>query len=217
MRVLIIEDEQRLAETIARGLRRHGMATDVAFDGRSGLGKAQLNAYDVIILDRDLPELHGDEVCRRLDADGHRSRVLMLTAATALDDLVEGFGIGADDYLAKPFDFAELVVRVHALGRRASGVAPATLRHDDLELDPIRSRVTRNGCAVELTAREFAVLHLLMIEPGRVVSAEELLERAWDEHADPFTTAVRVIMSRLRAKLGEPALITTVVGKGYRL
>ncbi len=217
MRVLIIEDEQRLAETVARGLRRHGMATDVAFDGRTGLDKAMVNSYDVIVLDRDLPEIHGDDVCRRLDAAGHTARVLMLTAAAAIDDLVEGFGIGADDYLAKPFDFAELVVRVHALARRGASVVPAMLRHDDLELDPIRSRITRAGREIELTAREFAVLNLLMLEPGRVVSAEELLEKAWDEHADPFTSAVRVIMSRLRSKLGDPPLITTVVGKGYRL
>lgn len=217
MRVLVVEDERQLADTVARGLRRHGFAVDVAYDGVDGDEKASVNHYDVVVLDRDLPGLHGDDLCRRLDASGHRARVLMLTAAAAVDDLVSGFDLGADDYLSKPFDFAELVVRIRALGRRRDGGTPIHLTHGDLTIDPARLAVTRGTRRVDLTSREFAVLELLVRADGAVVSAEELLEKAWDEHADPFTTAVRVIVSRLRAKLGEPALITTVVGRGYRL
>jgi DNA-binding response OmpR family regulator len=216
MRVLVVEDEVRLADTVARGLRRRGMAVDVAHDGTTGLHKALENAYDVVVLDRDLPGTHGDEVCRQLDQAGHTSRILLLTAAAALDDLVDGFALGADDYLAKPFAFSELVVRIQALARRGA-VTAALLRHGDIELDPSQHRVTRAGQTIELTAREFAVLEMLMRAGGGVVSAEELLEGAWDEHADPFTSAVRVMVSRLRSKLGSPPVITTVVGRGYQL
>lgn len=217
MRVLIVEDEQRLAETLARGLRRHGMAVDVALDGEVGFEKALVNDYDVIVLDRDLPKRHGDEVCRELRAAGRSSRILMLTAASGVDDLVEGFELGADDYLGKPFAFAELLVRLRALGRRTDVTRPSVLRAGDLELDPARLTARRSDGLLSLTPREFAVLQVLLEADGRIVSAEELLEKAWDEHADPFTTSVRVIVSRLRSKLGPPAVIATVVGKGYRI
>ncbi len=217
MRILIVEDEVQLAETVARGLRRYGFAVDVAFDGAEGLEKATLNEYSVIVLDRDLPLLHGDDVCRELDRLGHRARVLMLTAAAGADDLVAGFAMGADDYLAKPFAFSELVARVQALDRRVAPVGASVLCLDDLVVDPIRGEVSRSGRRIELTAREFSVLVVLMRASGAIVSAEELLEQVWDEHADPFTTAVRVTVSRLRSKLGPPTLIATVVGRGYRL
>ena len=217
MRVLIVEDERQLAETVAKGLRRHGLSVDVAFDGVDGLTKAIDNDYAVVLLDRDLPRMHGDEVCRQLVAERPGSRVLMLTAAAAIDDIVGGLSVGADDYLAKPFAFAELLARVVALGRRSGQATPSVLRAGEVELDPSQFRVTRAGTEIVLTSREFAVLHVLIKEPGRVVSAERLLELAWDDQADPFTAAVRVIMSRLRAKLGQPSLIETVVGRGYRL
>ncbi len=212
-----MEDEVQLAETIARGLRRYGFAVDLAFDGESGLKKATLNDYVVIVLDRDLPEIHGDVVCRELDRVGHRARVLMLTAAASKDDLVAGFGVGADDYLAKPFAFSELVARVQALSRRAAPVVPSVLQHADLIVDTARGAVHRGGGQVPLTTREFQVLVVLLRADGAIVSAEELLEQVWDEHADPFTTAVRVTVSRLRAKLGSPSLISTVIGRGYRM
>jgi DNA-binding response OmpR family regulator len=217
VRVLIVEDESALAHALARGLRRLGFTVDVAFDGDEGLRKTIVVDYDAILLDRDLPGLHGDDLCRRLNADGHPARILMLTAAGELDELVGGLDIGADDYLVKPVRLEELAARLRALMRRGGKPAPSLLRRAGLELDPGRLEATRDGRPLELTPREFAVLELLVRAEGRVVSAEELLFGAWDENADPFTSAVRVILSRLRQKLGEPPLITTVVGKGYRV
>lgn len=217
MRVLLVEDEERFAETIARGLRRHGYSVDIANDGLSGWEKATLNDYDVVVLDRDLPGLHGDEVCRRLHQSQTRARILMLTAASSSQDLVEGLGLGADDYLGKPFDFDVLVARIQALARRVAAPTAIVLRAGNVEVDTRRHQATRNGQVLALTARELAVLTVLLQADGNVVSAEELLEKAWDEHADPFTASVRVIMSRLRAKLGEPAVIETVVGRGYQV
>ena len=217
MRVLIVEDETQLAQALARGLRRHGFTVDLAADGGSGLHKAAVVDYDAIVLDRDLPVVHGDEVCRRLNAEGAGARILMLTAAGELEDLVDGLDLGADDYLVKPVRLAELTARLRALGRRSGAPAPAVLRAGDLELDPGRLEAARDGRPLDLSPREFAVLELLVRAEGRLVSAEELLEKAWDENADPFTSVVRVVMSRLRRKLGEPDPIATVPGKGYRL
>jgi DNA-binding response OmpR family regulator len=215
MRVLVIEDDEELAATVAAGLRHAQMAVDVALDGKAGLARALINDYDVIVLDRDLPVLHGDEVCARLVAAGGRSRVLMLTGATANDDLVDGLGLGADDYLGKPFDFPVLVARIGALVRRAQPSIPPVLEHGDVVLDTAKRRAQRSGRDLELTPKEFGALELLLAAQGRVVSAEELLERVWDENADPFTGAVRITMSRLRAKLGDPPVIETVAKAGY--
>ncbi len=217
MRVLVVEDEERLASTLQKGLKRHGFAVDVAHDGDTGLGKALANAYEVVVLDRNLPGMHGDDVCRELQGSDSASRVLMLTAAGELDDRVEGLELGADDYLTKPFEFAELVARIRALARRSSPATPPVLEHDDIALDPAKHDATRAGRDLELTQREFAVLEILLGADGRVVSSEELLERAWDEHVDPFSNVVRVIIARLRRKLGDPPVIETVVGSGYRL
>jgi two-component system, OmpR family, response regulator VanR len=217
VRVLVAEDERRVADAVARGLRREGMAVDVAYDGETALDKARLNGYDVVILDRDLPALHGDDVCRTLRAEDHHSRVLMLTAASGTDDLVDGLSLGADDYMAKPFAFDELVARLRALARRAGPSRPPTLRAGDLELDPARHTVTRAGEPVELTPKEFAVLEALMAAEGAVVSNDELVARVWDENADPFTNSVRMTVLRLRRKLGSPAAIETVKGAGYRV
>jgi DNA-binding response OmpR family regulator len=217
MRLLVVEDEEQLAQALARGLRRLGFTVDVACDGDSGLRKTAVVEYDAVVLDRDLPTVHGDEVCRRLNASGYSARVLMLTAAGDLDDVVEGLDIGADDYLVKPVRLAELAARLRALGRRAQRPAAAELRYGELQLDPGRAAATRAGRPLELTPREYAVLELLVRADGRIVSAEDLLYRAWDENADPFTASVRVLLSRLRRKLGEPPLITTVVGRGYHL
>ena len=217
MRLLIIEDEPALASSLERGLRQRGFAVDVATDGASGLEKGLVNDYDVVLLDRDLPRIHGDDVCAQLISAKRSARILMLTAASTLDDLVAGFSLGADDYLAKPFQFAELVARIQALLRRTGGPTSIVLQHGDIVVDAGRAEARRGGQLIALTARELAVLELLVRADGRVVSSEELLEHAWDEHADPFTTSVRVIMSRLRAKLGEPPAIATVIGKGYRL
>lgn len=217
MRVLIVEDHVQMADTLAKGLRRHTMAVDVAYEGFEALEKAQANDYDVIVLDRDLPGLHGDEICRRLHADGTRSRIIMVTAAASLSDLVGGLDLGADDYLPKPFELEELLARLRALGRRSTTVSSSVMTFADLELDPARVLVKRGGRHLILTPREFSVLAILMRADGAVVSAEELFEQAWDDRADPFTASVRVIMSRLRAKLGDPPLIDTVVTKGYRL
>jgi len=217
VRVLIVEDETELAQALARGLRRHGFTVDLAADGGDGLHKAAVIDYDAILLDRDLPVVHGDEVCRRLNGDGHPARILMLTAAGELDELVGGLDLGADDYLVKPVRLEELAARLRALNRRRAPPAPASLRHQDLTLDPARLEATRGGRPLHLTPREFAVLELLVRAGGRVVSAEELLYGAWDENADPFTSAVRVILSRLRHKLGDPPLIHTLVGRGYRI
>jgi DNA-binding response OmpR family regulator len=217
MRVLVVEDHPRLAETVATVLRREGMAVDIAFDGREALGRVALADYDVVVLDRDLPRVHGDEVCRAMIADGRPGRVLMLTAAGSLADRVEGLGIGADDYLAKPFHLAELVARVRALSRRSRPALAPTLIHGDLVLDSARRVVTRAGKPVALTPKEFAVLELLLGAEGAVVSSEQMLERAWDDAVDPFTNTVRMTVSRLRAKLGDPPVIETVTPVGYRI
>ena len=217
MRILIVEDEEPLADAIARGLRREGMAVDVALDGDEGHEKATVTRYDVVVLDRDLPGMSGDELCREIVASGALTRVIMLTASGSVADRVEGLSLGADDYLAKPFAFDELVARVRALARRSTPVTPPVLRAGDVELDPARRTVTRAGTQVELTRKEFGVLEVLLAASGSVVSSEELLERVWDEHADPFTTTVRVTVMTLRKKLGEPGIIDTVVGSGYRM
>ncbi len=218
MRVLVVEDEVPLAEAVARGLRREGMAVDVAHDGDTGLEKAMVTRYDVLVLDRDLPGLSGDEICRHLTDEGSLTRVLMLTAAGGLADRVAGLDLGADDYLGKPFAFEELVARVRALGRRATPKAPPVMTGPgQLVLDPARRVASRNGVALELTRKEFGVLEELMRAGGAVVSSEELLERVWDENADPATTIVRVTVMTLRKKLGDPPLVDTVVGVGYRL
>jgi len=217
MRVLVVEDHPRLAATVATVLRREGMAVDLAFDGREALHRVSLTDYDVVVLDRDLPGVHGDEVCRALVADGGSSAVLMLTASGAIDDRVHGLGIGADDYLPKPFHLVELVARIRALSRRSRRVLPPTLVHGDLELDTTRRSVTREGRPVPLSPKEFAVLELLLGAAGGVVSSEEILERAWDDATDPFTNAVRMTISRLRAKLGDPPIIETVTPVGYRI
>jgi DNA-binding response OmpR family regulator len=217
VRVLVIEDHAEMAETVAVGLRRAQMAVDVALDGPAGLDRALTNGYDVIVLDRDLPGMHGDQVCAELVATGCRSRVLMLTAAAANEDLVDGLGLGADDYLPKPFDFPVLVARIGALARRAHPAVPPVLRRADLVVDTARRRAWRAGRPLELSPREFGVLELLAAAQGRAVPAEELLERVWDEFADPFSTAVKITVSRLRAKLGDPPLIETVPKAGYRI
>ncbi|MFI6584470.1 response regulator transcription factor [Embleya sp. NPDC050493] len=217
MRVLVIDDDEELAETIALGLRRERMAVDVAFDGAAGLERALVTTYDVIVLDRDLPLLHGDDVCAALIAVERGSRVLMLTAAGSTEDLVDGLGRGADDYLGKPFAFAELIARIRALLRRTHPAVPPVLVGGGIVLDPARRHASRGGRSLDLGPKEFAVLELLLAARGRVVSAEELLERVWDEAADPFTTAVKVTVSRLRRKLGEPRIIHTVAQAGYRV
>ena len=217
MRVLIIEDDQEMAETVAAGLRHVGLAVDVALAGPPGLQRALVSDYDVVILDRDLPGMHGDELCGRLVAAGCRCRVLMLTAAAAPDDLVRGLALGADDYLPKPFDFAVLLARIQALFRRAQPAIPPVLRYSDLTVDTARRSAWRAGRQLDLAPKEFGVLEVLLAADGRTVSAEELLERVWDENADPFTAAVKITVSRLRAKLGEPPLIRTVSRSGYQI
>jgi DNA-binding response OmpR family regulator len=218
VRVLVVEDEEPLADAVARGLRREGMAVDVAYDGDSGLEKALMTRYDVVVLDRDLPLLSGDDLCRQLTAEGSLTRVLMLTAAGGLADRVAGLELGADDYLGKPFAFQELVARVRALGRRATPAAPPVLHGPGgLVLDPARRTATRHGRPLELTRKELALLEVLLRAEGAVVSSEELLERVWDEHADPATTIVRVTVMTLRKKLGDPPVVHTVVGGGYRI
>ncbi|MFE0590203.1 response regulator transcription factor [Micromonospora echinospora] len=217
MRVLVVEDERNLADAIVRGLRRRGMAVDVAYDGDAGHEMAFVTRYDVVILDRDLPGVHGDQICAELAASGTLTRVLMLTASGTVSDRVEGLQLGADDYLPKPFAFDELVARVQALGRRATPPAPPVLELADLVLDPARRVVTRGGSTVDLTNKEFGVLSELLKARGAVVSSEELLERVWDANTDPFTTIVRVTVMTLRKKLGDPPLIETVVGAGYRM
>ena len=217
MRVLVIEADEELAEAIGVGLRQEQMAVDVAYDGAAGLERALVTDYDVIVLDRDLPGRHGDDVCAELVRAGCRSRVLMLTASTAIEDRVEGLMMGADDYLPKPFAFAELVARCRALLRRAQPPLAPVLERGDLRLDPARCSASRAGRSLDLGPKEFGVLELLLAAQGRVVSAEELLERVWDEMADPFTTAVKVTVSRLRRKLGDPPVIETVAQAGYRI
>jgi DNA-binding response OmpR family regulator len=217
MRVLVVEDHAKLAMTVATGLRQAGLAVDVTFDGHDALTHVATTDYDVVVLDRDIPGVHGDEVCRRLVAESHNSRVLMLTAAGAVEDRVEGLDLGADDYLAKPFEFSELVARVRALSRRTHPSLPPTLVHGDLEVDSAHRVVRRAGHRLSLSPKEFAVLELLVAAQGAVVSAEEILERVWDEAADPFSQAVKTTLSRLRAKLGEPPVIETVAKSGYRI
>jgi DNA-binding response OmpR family regulator len=214
--VLLVEDHPKLATTVAAGLRREGMAVDLAFDGNDALVHVAGTDYDVVVLDRDLPGIDGDEVCRRLVADGSRSRVLMLTAADTVADRVEGLGLGADDYLAKPFAFAELVARIRALVRRPTLALAPTLVHGDLSVDPARRLAVRNGLRLALAPKELAVLECLLAAQGRVVTAEELLCGVWDEMANPFTKTVTVTISRLRAKLGDPPIIETVAN-GYRI
>jgi DNA-binding response OmpR family regulator len=217
VRVLIVEDERRLADAVARGLRHRAMAVDIAYDGQNALNKAGLVDYDVVVLDRDLPGVHGDEVCRSLRTKQAGPAVLMLTAAGELDQIVEGLTLGADDYLAKPFAFPELLARVQALGRRPRRALPPVLARGDVELDPARHEVRRRGKAVDLQRKEFAVLRVLLEADGGIVSSEELLERVWDENVDPFTNVVRVVVMTLRRKLGDPPLIETVTGAGYRI
>ena len=217
MRVLVVEDHARLALAIAAVLRRDGMAADIAFDGNDALAKTAVSRYDVIVLDRDLPGRHGDDVCQTLIAGGTDSRVLMLTASATIEDRVEGLGLGADDYLPKPFNIAELVARIRALARRSRPALPPVLVHGDLRLDSARHLATRGGRRLELSPKELAVLELLLAAQGSVVSAEDLLERVWDEAANPFTNAVKMTISRLRAKLGDPPVITTVAQAGYRI
>jgi DNA-binding response OmpR family regulator len=217
VRVLVAEDEQVMADTIAEGLRRRAIAVDVCYDGDAALERVMVHRYDVVILDRDLPRVHGDEVCRRIVARGGETRILMLTAAAGIRDRVDGLDLGADDYLTKPFAFAELVARVSSLGRRARPALPPVLERAGIILDRPQYRAWRDGELLTLSPKEFAVLEVLMRAEGRVVTAEELLEKAWDENADPFTNAVRVAVMTLRRKLGYPPVIETVPGAGYRL
>ena len=216
MRVLVAEDERLLADTIAVGLRRRSMAVDVCYDGDGALERVAVHRYDVVILDRDLPKVHGDDVCRRVVTDGGETRVLMLTAAAGIRDRVDGLDLGADDYLTKPFAFAELVARVNSLSRRARRALPPVLERAGVILDRPVQRAWRDGLLLALTPKEFAVLEVLMRAEGAVVSAEALLEQAWDENADPFTNAIRVAVMTLRRKLGAPPVIETVPGAGYR-
>ena len=217
MRVLVVEDFEVLARSIGTGLRREGMAVDVVLDGTDALTHLAVTRYDVVVLDRDLPGVHGDDICRRIAADRSDVRVLMLTAASTVKDRIDGLGLGADDYLPKPFDFAELVARVRALARRSTPPAPPSLAYADITLDPAGHVASRAGRRLELSPKEFALLECLLASPGLVLSTEELLERVWDEAADPFTTAVKHTMRRLRAKLGDPPLIHTVREGGYRI
>jgi DNA-binding response OmpR family regulator len=217
VRVLVVEDFEVLARSIGTGLRREGMAVDVVLDGTEALSHLAGTRYDVVVLDRDLPGVHGDDVCRSILADESGSRVLMLTASSTVRDRVEGLGLGADDYLAKPFDFSELVARVRALGRRSTPAVAPTLEAGGVSLDPSRRVALRDGRQLNLSPKEFALLECLLAASPRVVSAEELLERVWDEMADPFTTAVKTTVRRLRAKLGDPPLIDTVREGGYQI
>jgi DNA-binding response OmpR family regulator len=216
MRVLVVEDQAELADDIGDGLRDQGIGADVAYDGPAGIEKALMNAYDVVILDRDLPRVHGDAVCATLIGSQSAARILMLTAAATVGDRVEGLNLGADDYLGKPFAFEELLARVRALARRAPAAAPVIVR-GDIVLDRSRRRVSRAGRPLSLTRKEMGVLEELLVADGGVVSTEDLLERVWDENADPFTRTVTVTIGRLRRKLGEPDPIDTVTGSGYRL
>jgi DNA-binding response OmpR family regulator len=217
MRVLVVEDQRRLAEAVAEGLRREGMAVDVSYDGADALTHVSVNTYDVVVLDRDLPAVHGDQVCRALVDQHAEARVLMLTAASTIADRVEGLELGADDYLPKPFEFAELVARVRALARRPGTAIPPKLENGEIMLDPSRRVAFRGDRRLVLSPKEFALLEYLLAADGRVISAEELLARVWDEAADPFTSTVKTTIGRLRAKLGEPPVIETVREAGYRI
>jgi DNA-binding response OmpR family regulator len=217
MRILVAEDERFLADLVAEGLRKRTMAVDVAYDGAGALERLAVNEYDVLVLDRDLPLVHGDEICRELAQREEAVRILMLTASGAVHERVDGLNLGADDYLAKPFAFDELVARIRALARRNAPPLPPVLGRRGITLDTARREASRDGRLLALSPKEYAVLEVLMQARGGVVSAEELLERAWDENTDPFTTVVKVTVSKLRAKLGEPPVIVTVPGSGYRL
>jgi DNA-binding response OmpR family regulator len=217
MRVLIAEDERYLADLVAEGLRRHAMAVDVAYDGAAATERLAVNDYDVLELDRDLPETHGDVICRELAQTGSHVRILMLTAAASVPQRVAGLGLGADDYLPKPFDFSELLARVQALGRRSRPPVPPVLHRAGIDLDTHQRQASRDGRNLALSGKEYAVLEVLMRADGAPVSAEEMLEKAWDENADPFTAVIRVTVSRLRAKLGDPPCIHTLPRVGYRL
>ena len=215
MRLLVVEDVQLMADSIARSLRREGMAVDVVYDGSAALDLAAQNTYEVVVLDRDLPGVHGDKVCEALA--GGETRILMLTAASAVDDRVDGLALGADDYLPKPFALSELVARIRALGRRSARALPPVLTVNGVTVDPYRREATRSDKPLNLTNKEFGVLEVLLSAGGGVISAEDLLERVWDAHADPFTNTVRVTIANLRRKLGDPPVIETVVGAGYRV
>ncbi len=217
MRILVVEDERQVADGIATWLRREAFAVDVAYDGATGLERLSVNEYDVVVLDRDLPVVHGDEVCRAVTRSGGHPRVLMLTAAAAVRDRVAGLALGADDYLPKPFALVELSARVHALARRAVPAVPPVLERAGVRLDPVRHEVHRDGSPVELGNKEFAVLVELLRAGGGVVSTEQLLERAWDENVDQFTNTVRMTVMRLRRKLGDPPVVQTIPGVGYRI
>jgi two-component system response regulator VanR len=217
MRVLIVEDEVYLAEAIRAGLRLETIAADLAFDGDAALETVTVNEYDVVVLDRDLPGVSGDEVCRQIVAQGIGCRILMLTAAGDLDDKVTGFELGADDYLTKPFELRELVVRLRALVRRPAAATPTVIEYAGVRLDPYRREVYRFGRYVRLPRKQFAVLEVLMAAGGGVISAETLLEKVWDENADPFSNVVRITISALRKRLGDPWVIQTVSGVGYRI
>jgi DNA-binding response OmpR family regulator len=217
LRVLVVEDEPMMAEAIAAGLRHEAMAVDVVDNGADALERADVNAYDVVVLDRDIPVVHGDDVCRALLDRGAECRIVMLTAARSLQDTVEGLNLGADDYLPKPFHFQELVARIRALHRRGPSMLPPVLAHVGIQLDPHRREVRRSGGLIPLTRKEFAILEILMAAQGGVISAEQLLEKAWDENVDPFTSVVKVTICGLRRKLGEPKVIHTEIGVGYRL
>jgi DNA-binding response OmpR family regulator len=217
VRVLVADDERLLADMIAEGLRRLSMAVDVCYDGDGAIERIDVNRYDVAVLDRDMPGHTGDEVCRHITGSDAGTRVLLLTAAAGIRDRVEGLGLGADDYLTKPFAFPELVARVQALGRRSTPAVPPVLEQHGVVLDVARHAALRDGRPLHLSPKEFAVLHVLLRAAGQVVSAEDLLEQAWDEFADPFTNAVRVTVMTLRKKLGQPAIIQTVPRAGYRI
>jgi len=216
VRVLVIEDHVELADDIASGLRDQGIGADTAYDGTDGLFKASIYPYDVVVLDRDLPGVHGDDVCTAIARGSIEARILMLTASGAIEDRVEGLNLGADDYLRKPFAFEELVARIRALSRRPPSTSPV-LEWADLVFDRSRMTVTRGGNVLSLTRKELGILEVLMVAAGSVVSTEDLLDRVWDEHADPFTRTVTVTVSRLRHKLGPPDLLETLIGSGYRL
>ncbi|MEU9559488.1 response regulator transcription factor [Streptomyces fumanus] len=217
MRLLVVEDHVELADSVTRVLRREGMAVDVAHDGAAALARADEVDYDVIVLDRDLPKVHGDDVCAELGARSVRARVLMLTASGTIADRIEGLGLGADDYLPKPFAYAELVARIRALARRSQPIHEPVLVHGDLRLDPARRTATHAGRRLPLTAKEFAVLEYLLAAEGRVVPADELLQKVWDEAADPLTTTVKATINRLRSKLVDPSILRTVPRRGYRI
>jgi DNA-binding response OmpR family regulator len=217
MRVLVVEDSQEMVDVLARGLRREGMAVDVATDGEQGSAKLHVSDYDVVVLDRDLPLIHGDDICHRMRAEGSATPILMLTAATGPKRAAEGLGLGAYDYLAKPFEFVELIARIRALGRRPPRARPPVLEAAGIRLDTATCTASRFGRSLGLARKEFGALEVLLAAAGEVVSAEGLLEKVWDEHADPFTTAVRTTIKKLRGKLGDPDPIETVIGSGYRI